>query len=112
MSKKNKKKEKNLASKPLRLTQVGLLTLLVQQFNQVNALWNQKKQAIDDAVITCIREEGIPETQVGEWGLGENGKTIVRYGKKRRPPIMGTTVRNRPKKKKKPGKDQPAEPPE
>lgn len=111
MSKKNKK-EKKLASKPLMASQVQLLTLLVQQFNQVNALWNQKKQAIDNAVTMSILELGIPETQVGEWGLAADGKSIVRYGRKKRPPIMGTTVKARPKKKKKPNKNQPAEPPE
>ena len=111
MSKKNKK-EKKLASKPLMASQVQLLTLLVQQFNQVNALWNEKKQAIDNAVAMSILELGVPEAQIGEWGLSQDGKFIVRYGKKKRPPMIGTTVRARPKKKKKPGKDQQAEPDE
>ena len=107
MSKKNKK-EKKLETKPLMATQVSLISLLVQQFNQVNQLWNQKKKNIDDAVAMCILELGIPETQVGEWGLSQDGKSIIHYGKKRRPPIIGTTVGKRPKKKK-PTKDQEAE---
>ena len=99
MSKKNKK-EKKLATKPLLASQTDLLTLLVQQFNQVNALWNQKKQNIDKAVIKIKEELKVPEAQFNEWGLSQDGKFIVHYGKKRRPPIIGTTVGNRPKKKK------------
>lgn len=101
MGKKKKKKEDRLPSKPLMASQVQLLTLLVQQFNQVNALWNEKKQAIDNAVAISILELGVPEAQIGEWGLAADGKSIVRYGKKKRPPMIGTTVRIRPKSKKK-----------
>ena len=108
MSKKNKK-EKKLETKPLMATQVSLISLLVQQFNQVNQLWNQKKKNIDDAVAMCILELRIPESQVSEWGLSQDGKSIMRYGKKRRPPVIGTTVKNRSNKKKKPTKDQNAE---
>ena len=108
MSRKNKK-EKKLATKPLLASQVEMLTMKVQLFNQVNALWQQRKQDIDRATAMCILELGVPEAQVGEWGLAADGKSIVRYGKKRRPPgIIGTTVKNRPKKKK-PTKDQEAE---
>ena len=99
-NKKDKKKENQLPFKPLMISQVQLLTLLVQQFNQVNALWNEKKQAIDNAVAISILELGIPEAQIGEWGLAADGKSIVRYGKKKRPPIMGSTVKIRSKKKK------------
>ena len=101
MGKKKKKKEDRLPSKPLMASQVQLLTLLVQQFNQVNALWNEKKQAIDNAVAISILELGVPEAQIGEWGLAADGKSIVRYGMMKRPPMIGTTVCNRPKSKKK-----------
>jgi len=108
MSKKNKK-EKKLASKPLMVSQVELLAMKVQLFNQVNQLWRQRKEDIDNAVIVIARELGVPEDQLGEWGITQDGKTLVRFGKGKRFPGIRTTVKKRPQKKKKTSKGQEAE---
>jgi len=41
---------------------------------------------------------GVPENQLGKWGLSEDGKTLLKVGKKSGP--LFKTVKKREKKKK------------
>ena len=82
MSKKNKKEEEKLESKPLLNSQIELLGIKMQRLNQVNELAQQRRIEIESSINLIALEMGVPEEQLGEWGLSQDGKSIVRTGKK------------------------------
>lgn len=72
-----KNKEENLKSKPLLNTQMELLGIKMQQLNNVRELFYQRKIDIEDKMNLIAIELGVPEEQLGEWGLSEDGKSLV-----------------------------------
>ena len=101
---KNKNKEKTLETKMLLGSQVELLSIKLKALNQVNEVMKQRRQEIENSINLISLELGVPEEQLGEWGLGQDGKSLVRFGKKSRLPGLRTVPKR--EKKKKPGKDQ------
>lgn len=109
MSKKNKKEQKKLETKQLIGSQIELIQIKLRAFNEVVRVMEQRKNDINNSINVAALELGVPENQIGEWGLAEDGKTLIRSGKKKRfPSVIGTTVKKREKEKKK-GKGQPPE---
>jgi len=110
MSKKNKKKEQKPETKKLLSSQAELLRIKIQALNQVSQVMEQRKNDINNSIVVACLEQGIPEDQVGEWGLSQDGMNLIRVGKQKRPPgVIKTTVKKRDKKKKKKGENQPPE---
>lgn len=100
MSKKNKKEQKNLESKPLLSSQMELLQIKLRALEQVSQVFDQRKNDIINSINVIALEIGVPENQLGEWVLSQDGKFLVRAGKQKglRGAIR-TTVKKREKKK-------------
>jgi len=98
VSKKNKKEEKKPESKPLLNSQMELLGIKMQRINQVNEILQQRKIDVENSINLIALENGVPEEQLGEWGLSEDGRSLVYIGKQKAFPGL-RTVKKREEKK-------------
>lgn len=105
---KNKNKGGAPEVKMLIGSQMELLNIKLQALNQVNQIMKERRREIEDSINLIALELGVPEEQLGEWVLGKDGKTLVRYGKKSRFPGLRTVPKREEKKKeaKKEGEDE------
>ncbi len=105
-----KKEQKKAETKKLIGSQVELMQIKIQALSQVANVLQQRKAEITNSINLIALELGVPEEQLGEWGLTEDGKNLIRVPKKKGfPSVIRTSVKKREKKKKKkPGSnDQP-----
>lgn len=93
-----KNKEKNFKSKPLLNSQAELMAMKIQSVKQVISVLQQKQADLQNSINLIALELGVPENQLGKWGLSDDGKTLLRVGKKGGP--LFKTVKKREKKKK------------
>jgi len=93
-----KNKEKKFKSKPLLNSQVELMAIKIQAVKQIISVLKQKQDDIQNSINLIALELGVPENQLGEWALSEDGKSLLRVGKKGR--SLFKTVKKREKKKK------------
>jgi len=93
-----KNKEKNFKSKPLLNSQAELMAMKIQAVKQIISVLKQKQADLQNSINLIALELGIPENQLGEWDLSEDGKSLLRVGKRKRP--LFKTVKKREKKKK------------
>jgi len=104
MSKKKKKEGKKPETKQLIGSQIELMQIKIRAFNEVINVMQQRKVEINNSINKIALELGVPEGELGEWGLAKDGKTLIKVGKQKRFPGL-KTVKKR-EKKKKPGKNQ------
>lgn len=102
----SKDKEKKPETKPLLNTQAELVDIKIKNLNQVNEIFNQRKTDLGNTINMIALELGVPEGELGEWGLSQDGKTLIKAGKQKRFPGFRTVKKREKEKKKKPGKNQ------
>ena len=93
-----KDKEKKFNSKLLLNSQAELMAIKIKGVKQIISLLQQKQADLQNSINLIALELGIPENQLGEWDLSQDGKTLLRVGKRKRP--LFKTVKKREKKKK------------
>jgi len=93
-----KDKEKKFNSKPLLNSQAELMAMKFQAVKQIISVLKQKQADLQNSINLIALELGVPENQLGKWGLSEDGKTLLKVGKKSGP--LFKTVKKREKKKK------------
>jgi len=74
---KEEKPKIDSAIKPLLNSQIGLLEMKMQQLDQVTQLVQQRRTEIRNIMNTIALELGVPEKQLGEWELSQDGKSLV-----------------------------------
>jgi len=100
----SKEKKRKPETKALLNTQMELVQLKIQSLNQVNEIFNKRKQDLGNTVNMISLELGVPEGELGEWRLSQDGKMIIKIGKQKGFP--GLKIVKKREKKKKPGKSQ------
>ena len=93
-----KDKGKKLNSKPLLNSQAELMAMKIQAVKQIISVLKQKQADLQNSINLIALELGVPENQLGEWGLSDDGKTLLKVGKRKGPWLK--TVKKREKKKK------------
>ena len=101
----SKDKEPRKETKALLNTQIELVQLKIQNLQQVNEIFNQRKQDLNNTINMIALELGVPEGELGEWGLHQDGKTLVKVRKKKKFPGY-KTIKKKEKKTKKENKEE------
>jgi len=78
---KEEKPKIDSAIKPLLNSQIELIGIKMEQLNNVLQLEQQRRTEIRNLMNTIALELGVPQKQLGEWRLSQDGKSLRKIQK-------------------------------